>query len=351
MKRRDFIAKGTAGALTLSASGCSKREYNFTVPEHYKDGVPKGKLGSTDITVSKFGFGSHIKENHGKISKKREHVIRAAFDYGITTFDIYDRELGCYQYKPMGKYLAPVINDVVISVILLPDKDRSIEEELHYALKTFGRDYIDMVRISSYAPNHTARNYKWEWWEDLIRFKEQGKIRALGVPIHFLDDIEYLMEIKYPIDYVIFPFNFYHNIGWPPDKHPGDFVPLATRLREKNISVVTMKPFAGDVLIGPLKEAGKKVNPDISFTRAALRYVINSGLNPDTTFTGMNNFIEFNENITAYLNPEMSDDEREFLEELKKIADKTAQTYLPHHYQFLENWTMKSANDRAVKII
>ncbi len=69
MKRRDFIAKGVAGALTVSTLGCSNRKYNSTVPEHHKDGVPKGKLGSTDITVSKFGFGSHINENRGNDKK------------------------------------------------------------------------------------------------------------------------------------------------------------------------------------------------------------------------------------------------------------------------------------------
>ncbi len=353
MKRRDFIAKGAAGALTVSTLGCSNRKYNSTVPDHHKDGVPKGKLGVTDITLSKFGFGSHIKENHGKISKKREHLIRTAFDYGITTFDIYDRELGCYQYKPMGKYLAPIINDVVLSVILLPDKGRSIEEELHYDLKALGRDYIDMVRIPSFAPgvNEEGPDYNWEWWEDIFRFKEQGKIRAVGVPIHFPEQVDYLLKVNYPLDFVIFPFNFYHNIGWPPDKHPDNFVPLAVRLRERNISVITMKPFAGDVLIDHLKDFGKKRNPDLSFTRVSLRYVINSGLSPDTTFTGMNSIDEFNENIPAYLNPEMDDDEKDFLDEIKKVADEKAQALLPPHYQFLEKWAMKPAKSMTMKII
>lgn len=351
MKRRDFIAKGAAGAISVSALRCSKREYDYTVSEPIKDNVQKVKLGATDLTVSTLGFGSHIKGGFKKINKEREYLIRTAYDYGVTTFDVYDRELGCYQYKPMGKYLAPVIDKVVISIILLPDKGRSIEEELHYDLKSFGRDYIDMVRIPSFAPGVYEEGpvYEWEWWEDIFRFKEQGKIRAVGVPFHFPEQVDYLLKVNYPIDFVIFPFNFYHNIGWPPDKHPGDFVPLAARLREKNISVVTMKPFAGDVLVDYLKNTGKKINQELSYTCTALRYIINSGLNPDTTFTGMNSINEFNENITAYLNPEMTSEEREFLDEIKKVADEKSQALLPPHYQFLGKWVMKSTNGQKLK--
>ena len=62
MKRRDFIAKGSAGALTVGTLGCSNLKNNYRAPEHNKVKVPKGTLGSTDIIVSKFGFGSHLNE-------------------------------------------------------------------------------------------------------------------------------------------------------------------------------------------------------------------------------------------------------------------------------------------------
>ena len=126
---------------------------------------------------------------------------------------------------------------------------------------------------------------------------------------------------------------------------------MAQTLREKGIGVVSIKPFAGDYFIQTLVDSVKEINPDISFTQAALRYILNSGLDPDTTFMGINHFREFDENFKAYLNPEITDEEIALLDEVKVVAEKTAKVVLPPHYQFLEKWTMKSMNERELKII
>ncbi|HDY87811.1 MAG TPA: hypothetical protein ENH82_06795 [bacterium] len=312
-------------------------------------GIESAELGTTGITVSKFGFGSHVNGNNK--GPKREYMIREAYERGMNVFDVYDGEGNTLQYEPIAKYLAPVINDVVISISVLPYGGRSFEEQFLRDLKVFGKDYIDMVRIHSYSPdlNEPGTPDKWEWWEDLFRFKEEGKIRALGVPIHFPFEIEYLLEGDYPIDYVMFPYNFYHNIGWPPDESPGDFIPLAVRLREKGLGVVTIKPFAGDYFINTLNDSASDINPDISFTQAALRYILNSGLEPDTTFTGINLFDEFLENIQAYYEPEMFDDEQALLDEVKVVAEKKAHVVLPDHYKFLNEWVPKPAENKELK--
>ena len=311
-----------------------------------KDSIGMTELGTTGIMVSRFGFGSHVSESNTGV--KREHMFREAFDRGMTVFDVYDVE-GSDEYEPTGKRLAPVIYDTVISISLCPPSGYTPEQEIDRARKLFGKDYIDLVRMHLWAPDHSDFGLEWWMWEELFRLRDLGKIHAVGIPIHQMSDLETTLE-EYPddLDYVVFPYNFYHNIGWPPVLHP-EFPTLAEDLRSRGIGVVTMKPFAGDYFINTLKNAAAEINPDLSFTQAALRYVINSGLEPDTTFTGMNLFDEFLENIQAYHEPEMSDDEQALLNEVKVVAEKRAHAVLPDHYKFLDEWAPKPAENRELK--
>jgi len=305
-------------------------------------GIGKTELGTTGIMVSRFGFGSHVGKPN--IGQKREYMFREAYDRGITTYDVYDVE-GENQYGPTGQYLAPVIEETVISISLDPARGLTPEQEIDRARTLFGKDHIDMVRMHLWAPDNADFGLEWWMWEELFRLRDAGKIRAVGIPIHQMSDLEMTLE-SYPddLDYVVFPYNFYHNIGWPPDLLP-EFPTLAQDLRTRGIGVVTMKPFAGDYFIDALKGAAHNINPDLSFTQAALRYVINSGLEPDTTFCGMNQFGEFLENVQAYEEPSMSDDDQALLDEVKVVAEKTAHVVLPDHYRFLDSWAPKHHGD------
>ena len=356
MERRDFMKKTAAGFLGAGLAGCSTGKLGsiqlerklppFSFGDNYprpKGGtIPTGELGTTGIKVSKFGFGSHIRPYLVPYVRERERMLRDAFELGVRVFDVYDKEFEIYQYEPTGRHLAPVINDVVISIAILPYDGRTLQEELERDLRVFGRDYLDMVRIHSYSPDEDI----WWQWEDLFKFKEQGKIRAVGVPIHHVKQLYPLID-TYPIDYVIFPYNFYHNVIWQGEVAEGDFDSLPAMLRKRGIGVVTMKAFAGDYLVTPLKEVAEtfKEDKEISFVQAALRYVINSGLNPDTTLTGMYYPSDVYENVDAFYNPEMSDEEQELLRKVDKVAKVNADAWLPEHYKFLEEWAPDSPGD------
>ena len=60
--------------------------------------------------------------------------------------------------------------------------------------------------------------------------------------------------------------------------------------------------------------------------RAALRSVINSGFEPDSTLCGMYNLPNVYENVAAYFDPEMSDEERDLLNNVKRLAKRTAKS-------------------------
>lgn len=355
MKRREFIAKGAAGAVGVGMTGCSsgivvKRELS---PHAFDKKVlkpvgtmPMGELGTTGIKVSKFGFGSHMRRDIIPFEKEREWMVREACDLGVRLFDVYDKEQNCFQYEPMGRHLAPMINDVVISISILPDDGRTLEEELERDLRLFKRDYIDMVRIHVFS----EKDPKWSWWEQLFKFKEQGKIRAVGIPIHSLEDIAVPLK-ELPLDYVIFPFNFYHNWTWLNyENQQGRFrsyASLVPKLREKGIGVVTMKPFAGDNLATPFRKLAADLDEsgEINMAKASLRYVINSNLNVDTTMGGMYYPYHVYQNVDAYYNPGISTEEKRLIKDVRKKAKRIAKHYLQPHYRFLEDWSPDTWDD------
>jgi len=361
MKRRDII-KGAAAALGAGAAGCAGKPRTVRispegVPFSFGDNYPKPKggsmpvteLGKTGIKVSAFSFGSHMRPYLRPYERERERMVREAYELGVNVFDVYDREHNVYQYEPMGRFLKPFINDVVVSISLLPYEGRTLEQELERDLRCFGRDYLDMVRIHVYSPDHQ----NWGYWEQLFKWKEQGKIRAVGVPIHYYKDLFPLID-TYPIDYVVFPYNFFMNICW--DGHMVDdaekYAALPQLLKERGIGRVTMKPFAGDYLVTPLIDVAEKYKnkgeEEINFAQSMLRYVINSGV-ADTTFTGMYYPSHVYENVDAYYNPAMTDEEHRLLNRVRKVAKTKAQAHLPGFYRFFAEWAPKETRDHGMR--
>jgi predicted aldo/keto reductase-like oxidoreductase len=354
MKRRDFIAAGTAGALGAGLSGCSSIPVKRQLSPHAFDKkvpkpagtMPMDEIGTTGIKVSKFGFGSHMRKDIVPFENEREWMIREAYDLGVRLFDVYDHEQECYQYEPMGRHLKPMINDVVISISILPWDGRTLEQEFERDLRLFGRDYIDMVRIHSY----NSQQDNWYQWEQLFKWKEQGKIRAVGIPIHRIEDVEEPLA-TYPLDYVIFPFNFYHNWTWASyEMEQGKFRKydsLIPRLREKGVGVISMKPMAGDNLALPFKNLAAELDEtgEINMAKASLRYVINSDMNVDTTVCGMYYPYHVYENIDAYFNPTLSSEEKSLMKKMRRRAKIVERMNLQPHYRFLADWAPDSWND------
>ena len=52
----------------------------------------------------------------------------------------------------------------------------------------------------------------------------------------------------------------------------------------------------------------------------------------------MYNISHVYENIAAYYDPQMSDEERELLDNVRRVAQISAKAWYPEHYKWLENW-------------
>jgi len=60
---------------------------------------------------------------------------------------------------------------------------------------------------------------------------------------------------------------------------------------------------------------------------------------------------EFDENIKAYINPEMTEEETTLLDDIRGVMEKTAHLVLPDHYKFLNDWAPKPGNCEKTKIV
>ena len=362
MKRRDFIINGFLGSAGISAAGCSsfvRKKYEVTTrfathsfevthPKPSGGTIETKELGSSGIKVSSFGYGAHMPTELVPFEEERCTMIRGAHELGVSVFDIYDH-WGVEQFEPMSRHLKPIMNDVILSLNMQLLKGRTCDQEFERALRLFNRDYIDMYRLNANASSPENKRNSWQYWDKLFQFKEQGKIRAVGMSIHYPHEPELVLK-TYPLDYVILPFNFYHNLLHSGDLS-GDYHPLMKELRKKGVGIVVMKPFATDWFVQPLIEVAQQIDEtgEISLPRAMLRYVINSYVEPDIILGGMFNLDHVYEDVPAFYQTEISSEEKRLLKKLRKVtrinfqkqpksSDRVLNIRMPRHYQFLEHW-------------
>ncbi|HDY88717.1 MAG TPA: aldo/keto reductase [bacterium] len=358
MKRREFFKTAALGTLAAGTTGCSsmlrkqveiKPKIHDFSNEFLEVTKPKPKgtmemreVGKTGIKVSYFTFGSHTPRELMAFPDYRKNMLLEAYDLGVNTFDVYPP-----QYETTGEYLRPLKQKVVISMYGGRTEGRSATEEHERVLRIFKRDYIDMVRVHA----HTHDAEKWPDWEELFRLREKGYIRAVGVPIHYPEEMDVILAEDIPIDFVILPYNFYHNILYT-GKYPDDFDPLAVTLRKKGIGVITMKPFASEWYVAHLMEVAKDFikNGELSLGQAMLRYILNSGLEPDTVMGGMWCMNDVNDNIAAFFDPKISSDEEKLLDNVRNYTKLIEEAALPPHYRFLKKWAPEMNGNSDVRM-
>lgn len=74
-------------------------------------------------------------------------------------------------------------------------KKRSIRKECHDSLKRLGIDVIDLYQMHWPDPDEDAE----EAWEEMVRLKEQGKVRYLGVSNFAVEHLDRVRRIREPV--------------------------------------------------------------------------------------------------------------------------------------------------------
>jgi predicted aldo/keto reductase-like oxidoreductase len=193
-------------------------------------------LGKTGLRVSEVGCGG-IPIIRLQTDEAIE-VLKRAFDRGIIFYDTanayHDSE------DKIGRALHGVRDQVFIATKSGKRDAAGILEHLDNSLRMLRTDYIDLYQL-----HQVAQSRDWEVvtgpggaLDALVKAREQGKIRHLGVTSHNLAMAVRLVKTEL-FETVQFPFNFIE---------PEARDELHQIARERNIGIIAMKPFAGGVI-------------------------------------------------------------------------------------------------------
>ncbi|NEP00041.1 MAG: aldo/keto reductase [Symploca sp. SIO2E9] len=157
-------------------------------------------LGRTGLRVSVAGLGSGGHSRLGQATGKSEQesikIIHTALDFGINFFDT------SRDYKT-EKLLAKALKNLRREHLVLSTKERShsqgepitpeqLRKALEESLRNLGTDYVDIYHLASLQPGDYLYAFN-ELVPVLLKSKEQGKVRFIGVSEKFDTDTEHHM--------------------------------------------------------------------------------------------------------------------------------------------------------------
>jgi myo-inositol catabolism protein IolS len=153
------------------------------------------KLGKTDFSVSRIVYGCW--ELGGKPWKFKNdensiHVLRAAFENGITTFDTAEGYGDGHSEEVLGAALKGIRKNCIIATKVSPNhlKPQDVRASIEGSLKRLGTDYIDIYYI--HWPNKEIPVE--ETMSEFNKLKKEGLIRAIGVSNFSLEQVKEGLE-------------------------------------------------------------------------------------------------------------------------------------------------------------
>ncbi len=151
------------------------------------------KLGQTDISVSRLGIGTGTGHPSGCCSQalmseqELADLLLYGFERGITLWDSAEQY---HTYRHMRCALTQVSRQrVAISTKLIVSNAAEAENGLITALREINTDYIDMCLLHAVR---TRRELKYceAALEKLVRLREKGLVRAVGISCHGTSALE-----------------------------------------------------------------------------------------------------------------------------------------------------------------
>ena len=250
------------------------------------------EMGGTGIKVSIIGFGGMRFFN--KDEETAAVTIQRCLERGINFF-----ETGSYGNGKSEEWLGNALwrfcrrEDVVladkVSASDFPKPDK-IREGLEGALKRYNTDYFD---IFSFWGANTIEMHdhivEKGLLDEVLKAKEEGLIRALGITTHARPEWIRRFVDKYPWDMVVLK----EHMLYPRQKE------TIAYLGQKGIGTVVMTPLAGGVICNPGTEIQTQLDKSgISPAQLGLRFLV-SNPNVTSAISGMTTPEEVDENSTA----------------------------------------------------
>ena len=213
-------------------------------------------LGKSELKISTIIMGTFQagKEKWAGIDDTRTTgAIRAAFDAGITTFDSAEAYGKGHSERILGAALADVRDQVVLATKVSPNRlgYSQVLNACHGSLNNLRTDYIDLYQVHWPSGSFGGKVVPIEeTMAAMIKLKEQGKIRAIGVSNFSQAQVEEAAKFG-RIDSLQPPFSLF----W---RHVEEN--SMAYCIDNNISILAYSPMAQGLLTG-------KFGPDHEFQK------------------------------------------------------------------------------------
>ncbi|MCL2717457.1 MAG: aldo/keto reductase [Lachnospiraceae bacterium] len=281
------------------------------------------KLGKTNLTVSKIGFGGiPIMTGHesiflarlkGSLYTESLETIRYAFGKGInfydTAIDYRDSE------KIIGEALCNVRKEVILATKSKALSYDKMINDITSSLKNLQTDYIDLFQLH-YVKNSNAleqiMNPENGAFKALLEKKEEGAIRFIGLASHNP------FVFKEAID-----ANLFDTIQLPLNLLEHECNHIIEIAKNNNVGTIAMKPYAGGALTNSLVKLTELGLSNQELKEIALSYVYSTDVS--ITIPGMGTKSEVDENIQILLNK--MNNKKYPLELINSIIKKVGKTF------------------------
>jgi predicted aldo/keto reductase-like oxidoreductase len=229
------------------------------------------RLGKTDLMVTEVGFGGIPIQ---RVSETEAvNVVRRCYELGI---NYYDTARGyTTSEERIGKALVDVRDRILIATKSPAKTAKDLRDNLATSLKNLRTDYIDLYQL------HNVTDAGWKTiqepsgaLEELIKIKEEGIARHIGVTSHSPTFLNKIIAEGSPFETIMVGYNY---IALEPGK---ELLPTCKRM---DVGTVIMKPFGGG-----------------AFTNAstALKFIL-ADKNCDCVIPGMQSISEVEQNIAV----------------------------------------------------
>ena len=213
-------------------------------------------LGKTNIQLSPIIMGTWQTGKAmwtGIDDTQSEKAIHAAMDAGVTTFDTAEVYGNGHSEKILGKAVGSKRDQVVILSKVFSNhlKNDQVIDACNRSLKNLGTDYLDLFQIHWPPGSFGSKKIPLEeTMEALLKLKDQGKIRAIGVSNFSIDQLKAIFEIG-PIESLQPPYS----LLWR--QAETDLLPWCS---QNKVTVLAYSPMAQGLLTG-------KFGPDHQFEK------------------------------------------------------------------------------------
>lgn len=315
MKRREFIINSAlAIGGTALLSGCGKKELikseNQVVKRRYKDiEVPLLALGCMRLPMTK---------NNEIDQQELDRMVDYCMEHGANYFDTAYMYVDSKSEIAIGKSLKRYNRkDFMVadkSPIYKMKEREDVRKIFNEQLQKCQLEYFDFYMCHNINKD-TVDTYKnVHMVEELIKLKDEGKIKYLGFSFHGTPEILRNVVKDYKWDFAQLQINY---LDWDVVKAHEQY----DIVQKEGIPVTVMEPLRGGGLVNLSDKALKKLTENSAYSPAAfgLRWAASRD-NVVTVLSGMSNLQQVKENIQTFIDyKKMDENEEKLADEIAKI--------------------------------